>query len=169
MGKGFLLVIGKPNTPTPPGTYHIVTKIVNPHLTVLGTRWMGLSIPRYGIHGPPAPWTIGTMASLGCVRMYNHIVKEVFPQVPMGTTVEIISGSGSYNPNPGPTSSPGSQPQAPSQGTQGQRYIVQKGDTLWRLSPRFGVSLDAPIKANNLSNPNALQIGQELIIPKQKS
>jgi len=87
----------------------------------------------------------------------------------MGTTVEIISGSGSYNPNPGPTSSPGSQPQAPSQGTQGQRYIVQKGDTLWRLSPRFGVSLDAPIKANNLSNPNALQIGQELIIPKQKS
>jgi len=61
--NSYPVAIGKPNTPTPPGTYHIVTKIVNPHLTVLGTRWMGLSIPRYGIHGTPAPWTIGTMDS----------------------------------------------------------------------------------------------------------
>jgi len=133
-------------------------------MSVLGTRWMGLSKPRYGIHGTPAPWTIGTMASLGCVRMYNHNVEELFPQVPMGTTVEIISGSGNYKPNP--TSQPGSQPQTPSQGTQGQRYIVQKGDTLWRLSQRFGVSLDALIKANNLSNPDVLHVGQELIIPR---
>ena len=163
--KSYPVAIGKPNTPTPPGNYSIVTKIVNPHMSVLGTRWMGLSKPGYGIHGTPAPWTIGTMASLGCVRMYNHDVEEVFPQVPMGTTVEIISGSGSYKPNPQPTSQPGSKPQTPSQGTQGQRYIVQKGDTLWRISQRFGVSLDALIKANNLNNPNVLHVGQELIIP----
>lgn len=181
--NSYPVAIGKPNTPTPPGTYTVVNKIVNPHLSVLGTRWMGLSKPGYGIHGTNNPASIGTMASLGCIRMYNRDVEEIFPEVPIGTSVEIISGSGSYNPKPSPvtdapsapqspsspgsqpTPSPGSKPQTPSQGTSGQRYIVQRGDTLWRLSQRFGVSLDALIKANNLSNPNVLHIGQELIIP----
>ncbi|MBS3970104.1 MAG: L,D-transpeptidase family protein [Clostridia bacterium] len=153
--NSYPVAIGKPNTPTPPGTYTVVNKIVNPHLSVLGTRWMGLSKPGYGIHGTNNPASIGTMASLGCIRMYNRDVEEIFPEVPIGTSVEIISGGGSYNP----------KPQTPSQKTSGQRYIVQRGDTLWRLSQRFGVSLDALIKANNLSNPNVLHVGQELIIP----
>ena len=136
-------------------------------MSVLWTRWLGLSKPQYGIHGTNNPASIGTMASLGCVRMYNRDVEELFPQVSVGTTVEIISGGGSYNPNPGQVhGNPSYQP--PSQGTiQGQRYVVQKGDTLWRLSQRFGVSLDALIKANNLSNPNVLHIGQGLIIPRR--
>ncbi len=110
----------------------------------------------------------------------------------VGTTVEIISGGGSYKPNPSPahgnpssedtvegsppdaptspgtspgTSQPGTQ-HPPQGGAQGKKYIVQRGDTLWRLSQRFGVSLDDLIKANNLSNPDALHIGQELIIPR---
>ncbi|MEW6624263.1 MAG: L,D-transpeptidase family protein [Bacillota bacterium] len=171
--KSYPVAIGKPETPTPLGTYFIATKIVNPHLKVLGTRWMGLSKPSYGIHGTPAPWTIGTMASLGCVRMYNHDIEEIFPQVPIGTTVEIISGGGSYSQNPNPVKNdPSEAPQIPQTSPppasqpQGQKYIVQQGDTLWRLSQRFGVSLDVLIKANNLKNPNVLHPGQELIIPR---
>ena len=41
----------------------------------------------YGIHGTNQPWVIGTMASHGCIRMYNHDVLELWPQVPIGTFV----------------------------------------------------------------------------------
>jgi len=159
--KSYPVAIGKPATPTPVGTYTVVHKIVNPHLRVLGTRWLGLDNPGYGIHGNNNPASIGTMASLGCVRMYNRDVEEIFPQVPVGTTVEIISGAGSDNSSSGEGPTPGGS----GNGTQGQRYIVQRGDTLWRLSQRFGVSMEALIRANNLSNPDALHVGQELIIP----
>lgn len=41
----------------------------------------------YGIHGTNQPWVIGTMASHGCIRMYNKDVLELWPQVPFGTMV----------------------------------------------------------------------------------
>jgi lipoprotein-anchoring transpeptidase ErfK/SrfK len=41
----------------------------------------------YGIHGTNQPWVIGTMASHGCIRMYNRDVLELWPQVPLGTMV----------------------------------------------------------------------------------
>jgi lipoprotein-anchoring transpeptidase ErfK/SrfK len=42
---------------------------------------------RYGIHGTNQPWVIGTMASHGCIRMYNHDVLKLWPQVRIGTFV----------------------------------------------------------------------------------
>lgn len=181
--NSYPVAIGKPATPTPVGTFTIATKIVNPHIKALGTRWLGLSKPSYGIHGTNNPASIGTMASLGCVRMYNQDVEDIFPRVSIGTTVEIISGTSNGNPNPSLGNIPGDnviekQPQIPSQdntqneaqsntqsGIYGQRYTVQKGDTLWRISQRFAIPLDALIKVNNLKNPNVLHVGQELIIP----
>lgn len=44
-------------------------------------------------------------------------------------------------------------------------YIVQQGDTLSSIALRFGVSADDLQNANGLSDPNAIQIGQRLIIP----
>lgn len=48
-----------------------------------------------------------------------------------------------------------------------QKYTVKAGDTLSGIAQRFGVPMDAIAKANNLSDPNRLQIGQELVIPAQ--
>lgn len=45
-------------------------------------------------------------------------------------------------------------------------YIVQPGDTLNKIAEKFGVSLDALIKANNISKPDSLDVGQEIKIPK---
>jgi hypothetical protein len=42
---------------------------------------------RYGIHGTNQPWVIGTMASHGCIRMYNRDVLELWAQVRIGTFV----------------------------------------------------------------------------------
>ena len=43
----------------------------------------------YRIHGTPQPWTIGTSASSGCIRMINAHVEDLYTRVPVGTAVEI--------------------------------------------------------------------------------
>lgn len=45
------------------------------------------------------------------------------------------------------------------------RYIVQPGDTLSGIALAQGVSVAMLIDANNISNPNALEVGQGLLIP----
>lgn len=48
-----------------------------------------------------------------------------------------------------------------------QIYVVQPGDTLSKIAGRFGISLAELIAANaeNLPDPNKLQIGDQIIIP----
>ncbi len=43
-------------------------------------------------------------------------------------------------------------------------YIVQQGDTLSSIALRFGLSLDELLSANDISDPNSVNIGQRLII-----
>jgi lipoprotein-anchoring transpeptidase ErfK/SrfK len=38
------------------------------------------------IHGTPQPWSIGTSASSGCVRMINAHVIDLYNNVELGTT-----------------------------------------------------------------------------------
>ena len=81
--------IGKPATPTPEGDFAIAVKLLNPG-GMMGTRWMGLNFdPNYGIHGNNAPWSIGQLASHGCIRMYNNDVEELYTLVRLGTPVII--------------------------------------------------------------------------------
>jgi LysM repeat protein len=44
-------------------------------------------------------------------------------------------------------------------------HIVQSGDTLGAIARRYGVTIPAIVSRNNLTNPDRLSIGQELIIP----
>ncbi|MBL8133319.1 MAG: LysM peptidoglycan-binding domain-containing protein [Anaerolineae bacterium] len=50
-----------------------------------------------------------------------------------------------------------------------QLYVVQSGDVLGSIAARFGVSVRAIVAANDMANPDALSIGQELIIPAPES
>ncbi len=45
-------------------------------------------------------------------------------------------------------------------------YVVQKGDTLWQISRRFGVTLELLEQSNPTANPTALRIGSRLLVPK---
>ena len=58
-------------------------------------------------------------------------------------------------PNTGETNSP-SQPRI---------YKVQPGDTLTLIAIKFGTTVAAIAAANNITNVNAIQVGQELVIP----
>jgi len=55
----------------------------------LGVRALYLGASAYRIHGTDAPWTIGTAASKGCIRMYNEDVLDLYPRVPLGTKVTV--------------------------------------------------------------------------------
>ena len=55
-------------------------------------------------------------------------------------------------------------PPVPTPGEQ-QRYIVREGDTLSGIAARFGVSEEAILKENPLSDRDRLFVGQELVIP----
>jgi len=45
------------------------------------------------------------------------------------------------------------------------RYVVQAGDTLYKIAARYGVTVSAIVTANNIANPNLINIGQVLVIP----
>ncbi len=45
------------------------------------------------------------------------------------------------------------------------RYVVQPGDTLSGIASSQGVSVAMLVQANNLGDPNALEVGQVLVIP----
>jgi lipoprotein-anchoring transpeptidase ErfK/SrfK len=67
----------EPDAVLPPGPNNAV-----------GTVWMQLSRPHYGIHGTAAPETIGYAVSNGCVRLTNWDVEFLAERVPEGTPVE---------------------------------------------------------------------------------
>ncbi len=48
---------------------------------------------------------------------------------------------------------------------EGPVYVVQQGDTLSSIALRFGVSSEEIQAANGLSDPNAIQVDQRLVIP----
>ncbi|MHB1421000.1 MAG: L,D-transpeptidase family protein [Bacillota bacterium] len=89
--REFPVAVGKESTPTPVGDWRVAGKDYN-WGDGFGSRWMGLNVPWgiFGIHGTNKPWSIGTFASGGCIRMHNEDVEVLFPWVLVGTPVEIV-------------------------------------------------------------------------------
>lgn len=56
----------------------------------VGTMWMALSKPHYGIHGTPEPHLIGRTQSSGCVRLTNWSANAVATAVSPGLTVSMV-------------------------------------------------------------------------------
>lgn len=100
--KVYTVAIGKPSTPSPVGTFTILRRVKNPvyqhdgkviepgPANPVGTRWMGLSVKGYGIHGTNEPKSIGKAASHGCIRMARKDLEEMYELVSVGDTVELI-------------------------------------------------------------------------------
>jgi hypothetical protein len=107
--RRFAIAVGTPAYPTPLGRWSVVMMERHPTWNPpdspwaaglgpvppgpgnpLGTRWIGLSAPGIGIHGTPQPWTVGTRASHGCIRMYMREVEWLFERVRLGTPVFIV-------------------------------------------------------------------------------
>ena len=83
---------GKWSTPSPIGTWKIVSK--DTWGEGFGGHWMGLNVPwgQFGIHGTLDPYSVGWASSHGCIRMSNQDVAELYKIVPYGTKVTIVNG-----------------------------------------------------------------------------
>lgn len=77
----------------------------------------------------------------------------------------VPAGGAAATPGSAATAAP-SLPTATSAGsTGGTTYTVRSGDTLFSIAQQFGTTAQAIISANNLTNPDRLSVGQQLIIP----
>lgn len=99
--KVFPTAVGAEKTPSPTGSFQVIQRIPNPTwytkgkvvapgpANPLGTRWLGLSVKGYGIHGTNRPSSIGHNASHGCIRMRNRDVEKLFAMVSVGDEVDL--------------------------------------------------------------------------------
>ncbi|MEX0954387.1 MAG: L,D-transpeptidase [Rhizobiaceae bacterium] len=106
--------IGSTDTPSPTGTVTVERIAFDPEYTYnpkvnfkqgendrvltippgpngpVGSIWIALSKPTYGIHGTPEPSKIGKTYSHGCVRLTNWDATELAKMVAVGTIVEFV-------------------------------------------------------------------------------
>jgi lipoprotein-anchoring transpeptidase ErfK/SrfK len=106
--------IGSSDTPSPSGLHAVARVAFDPNYTYnpkinfqqgnntkvltippgpngpVGTIWIALDKPTYGIHGTPDPSRIGRSQSHGCVRLTNWDATELAKMVKPGVTVEFI-------------------------------------------------------------------------------
>ena len=106
--------IGSADTPSPAGTHTVSRVVLNPDYTYnpkvnfkqgdnhdilkippgpngpVGSVWIALSKPTYGIHGTPDPSKIGKTESHGCVRLTNWDAQELARNVKQGVVVTFV-------------------------------------------------------------------------------
>ncbi len=106
--------IGSAATPSPTGTHSVERIATDPEYTYnpkinfqqgnntrvlrippgpngpVGTIWIALSKPTYGIHGTPDPSKIGKTESNGCIRLTNWDAQELAKMVKVGASVEFV-------------------------------------------------------------------------------
>lgn len=108
--RSYPIAVGAAGFDTPSGLFRITNKRVNPSWTApnrpwagsyagrtvpggapdnpLRARWLGVT-GSVGIHGTSEPWSIGTRASHGCIRMHVSDVIDLYRRVPYGTPILI--------------------------------------------------------------------------------
>ena len=106
--------IGSSDTPSPSGLHAVARVAFDPNYTYnpkinfqqgentkvltippgpngpVGTVWIALDKPTYGIHGTPDPSRIGRSQSHGCIRLTNWDATELAKMVKPGVMVEFI-------------------------------------------------------------------------------
>jgi lipoprotein-anchoring transpeptidase ErfK/SrfK len=106
--------IGSSDTPSPSGLHAVARVAFDPNYTYnpkinfqqgnntkvltippgpngpVGTIWIALDKPTYGIHGTPDPSRIGRSQSHGCIRLTNWDATELAKMVKPGVMVEFV-------------------------------------------------------------------------------
>jgi L,D-transpeptidase ErfK/SrfK len=106
------VAIGDAEDPTPVGEFRVGRKRVDPEWRVpasilaekpelppvvppgpdnpLGSRWLTIGNTSYGLHGTNVRWSIGRIATHGCVRLYEQDVVRLYDRVREGTPLRLV-------------------------------------------------------------------------------
>jgi len=131
------------------------------------------TISRYTVQVGDSLFSISEKYNLGdngipLILMLNSYSVDPTTGIPIGidpTTLNLIPGQAINLPYPGmplPTTTP--IPPNLARGTK-LEYVVKFGDTLAGIASAYNSTADAIIKENNIKDPNAIQVGQLLIVP----
>jgi len=93
-----------------------------------------------------------TLYSLACT--YHTTVAAIQARNSLGTSTDIRIGQILVIPI-------GSQPPCPAP----RIHIVRRGETIYSIARRYGVSPQSLVQANELRDPNQIHAGQRLVIP----
>jgi len=99
--------------------------------------------------------------TIGAIRSANNLRSDI---VRVGQELRIPDGSSSPAPV---SSSPSVAATTPATGA--TSHVVKMGDTLGAISRRYKVSVADIARANNITDPTRIRIGQELVIPSPGS
>ncbi len=109
---------------------------------------------------------------LACARAFQGSNPNYWSASETGTTSAAISSSGKQAvllfPTPGGpilTPTPDAPRQLPPLRSKTDYYVVQPGDTLAKISQKYGVSVGQLAEANQIANPDLVAVGQSLTIP----
>jgi L,D-transpeptidase ErfK/SrfK len=108
----YAVAVGDAEDPTPVGEYKVGNKRTDPVWTVpasiraekpelparvppgpdnpLGRFWMTIGNTSYGLHGTNVRWSIGRLATHGCVRFYEDDIERLYARTPPGTRLRIV-------------------------------------------------------------------------------
>lgn len=96
----------------------------------------------------PDPETLAALAT----PITAPVIAPTFTPTPAAATPALAEADAS----PVATTAPGAE----------EVYVVQAGDSLLAIAGRYGVSMQAIMDANNLTDPDFVFSGQQLIIPR---
>jgi LysM repeat protein len=121
--------------------------------------------PAFGVHVVQAGDTLS-----GIAREYGTTVDAIVEANDLGSAEAIIQEGQELlipsAPPPAPTVEGTVAAASSPVSTVGQRiHVVQEGETLEAIAGMYGVTVDELAQANGLDNPNALSVGQALVIP----
>ncbi len=119
---------------------------------------------------PSAPQTHVVQAGDNLYRIglqYNCSVEQLVAANSIANRHQIFVGQTLVLPggDPPPAATSASTPAPPAPPPAQRTYMVQWGDTLWRISHTFGVELAALAAANHIADPSLIRVGQVLVIP----
>lgn len=140
-GAGIILSSNQPTTTTASATPPPLPANTSTYTVVRGDTLFRIA-QRFGT-------TTSVLASLNGITNPSLIYAGQVLRIPAAGT-------------PAPSATPTTPPSRP---PQGDAYVVQRGDTLYRIAVRNNTTVSALVAANNITNPNVIFVGQRLVIP----
>jgi murein DD-endopeptidase MepM/ murein hydrolase activator NlpD len=141
--------------------------ITNPNDIAVGQRLLVPSKP--GVEQPKAHVVQPGETLRSIAQLYNVSVEQLAALNNIANPNSIYVGQVlKVAQDAPPTSVPATataQPLQPTDALPSQIYVVQPGETLFRIAQRYGLTVNQLATANSLTDPSTIYVGEQLLIP----